>query len=260
MAVDYPKLSDAHAVRKHGSQSFKPYRLQLMNIDRLSRLLPSVALVSCNTQPPSLSHLHDLLTPSLFVVMSCNEQMHPTFYIVSDVQILAKLASGMHKPSQQTVVPMAAIPGLLQDLPIPKLRQLGGKFGDELMASLNIKTVGEVLCEATVWQLLSWSTEYACAGSLCHAVTVSSAHVSHVSVSAITHISSHIHIPQMLSSRAFKFRDSTRIQVLIAALLLLGSVTVLCSRFGTSFGSDTVAVADYHVSPPTSGSTVLIQS
>lgn len=50
----------------------------------------------------------------------------------------------MHKPSQQTLVPMAAIPGLLQDLPIPKLRQLGGKFGDELMSSLNIKTVGEV--------------------------------------------------------------------------------------------------------------------
>ena len=67
--------------------------------------------------------------------------------MVCDAQILAKLASGMHKPSQQTLVPMAAIPGLLQDLPIPKLRQLGGKFGDELMASLNIKTVGEALCE-----------------------------------------------------------------------------------------------------------------
>lgn len=49
----------------------------------------------------------------------------------------------MHKPSQQTLVPLAAVPGLLQDLPIPKLRQLGGKFGDELMAALSIKTVGE---------------------------------------------------------------------------------------------------------------------
>lgn len=39
---------------------------------------------------------------------------------------------------------MTAIPGLLQDLPIPKLRQLGGKFGDELMAAFNIKTVGAV--------------------------------------------------------------------------------------------------------------------
>ena len=66
---------------------------------------------------------------------------------------------------------MAAVPGLLQDLPIPKLRQLGGKFGDELMASLNIKTVGEVFCEATVWQVLAWSTTYACAWQLelcCH--------------------------------------------------------------------------------------------
>ena len=39
---------------------------------------------------------------------------------------------------------MAAVPGLLQDLPISKLRQLGGKFGDELMASFSIKTVGEL--------------------------------------------------------------------------------------------------------------------
>lgn len=68
-------------------------------------------------------------------------------------KILAKLASGMHKPSQQTLVPLAAVPGLLQDLPISKLRQLGGKFGDELMASLNIKTVGEAKDSAKVYQL-----------------------------------------------------------------------------------------------------------
>ena len=83
--------------------------------------------------------------------------------VVSALQILAKLASGMHKPSQQTLVPMAAVPGLLQDLPIPKLRQLGGKFGDELMASLNIKTVGELCCIYVVWQLLQWSNKCICA-------------------------------------------------------------------------------------------------
>ncbi|DBA89011.1 TPA: hypothetical protein ACH3X2_000227 [Trebouxia sp. C0005] len=69
-------------------------------------------------------------------------------------KILAKLASGMHKPSQQTLVPLAAVSGLLKDLPIPKLRQLGGKFGDELMASLSIKTVGE-LAEVTLQSLES---------------------------------------------------------------------------------------------------------
>ena len=58
-------------------------------------------------------------------------------------KILAKLASGMHKPSQQTVIPAPAIPALLNELPVSKLRQLGGKFGDELMAALSIKTVGK---------------------------------------------------------------------------------------------------------------------
>ncbi len=75
------------------------------------------------------------------------------------LQILAKLASGMYKPSQQTLVPLAAVPGLLKDLPIPKLRQLGGKFGDELMASLNIKTVGE---RSNTWA----PRDYACLA--CH--------------------------------------------------------------------------------------------
>jgi len=72
------------------------------------------------------------------------------------LQILAKLASGMHKPSQQTLVPLAAVQGLLQDLPIPKLRQLGGKFGDELMASLSIKTVGEHLTIGRLTTMHVW--------------------------------------------------------------------------------------------------------
>jgi DNA polymerase eta len=57
-------------------------------------------------------------------------------------KILAKLASGMHKPSQQTVVTLDCVPALMVQLPIPKLRQLGGKFGEEIMATLGITTVG----------------------------------------------------------------------------------------------------------------------
>ena len=58
-------------------------------------------------------------------------------------KILAKFASGMHKPAQQTVVTLEAVPGLLAATPIPKLRQLGGKFGEEIMHALQITTVGE---------------------------------------------------------------------------------------------------------------------
>ena len=66
---------------------------------------------------------------------------------VAHNKILAKLASGMHKPMQQTVVPSSATATLLHDLPIPKLRQLGGKFGEEIMSSLSITTVGQTcLC------------------------------------------------------------------------------------------------------------------
>jgi len=57
-------------------------------------------------------------------------------------KILAKLASGMHKPAQQTVVTLECVPGLMAALPIPKLRQLGGKFGEEVMTALGISTVG----------------------------------------------------------------------------------------------------------------------
>lgn len=96
--------------------------------------------------PPSVHH-HSCV-PQFHECPGVRQTLHE-----SDLQILAKLASGMHKPSQQTLVPMAAIPGLLQDLPIPKLRQLGGKFGDELMAAFHIKTVGEASLD--VFQLLS---------------------------------------------------------------------------------------------------------
>ena len=45
-------------------------------------------------------------------------------------------------------MPAASVAGLLHELPIPKLRQLGGKFGEELQQQLGIKTVGEVMFAA----------------------------------------------------------------------------------------------------------------
>ena len=58
-------------------------------------------------------------------------------------KILAKFASGMHKPAQQTIVTLECVPALMATTPIPKLRQLGGKFGEEIMHALQISTVGE---------------------------------------------------------------------------------------------------------------------
>ncbi|KAJ4901637.1 DNA polymerase eta [Raphanus sativus] len=64
---------------------------------------------------------------------------------VAHNKMLAKLASGMNKPAQQTVVPYAAVQELLTSLPIKKMKQLGGKLGTSLQTDLGIVTVGDLL-------------------------------------------------------------------------------------------------------------------
>ncbi|WCJ33302.1 DNA polymerase eta [Euphorbia peplus] len=60
-------------------------------------------------------------------------------------KMLAKLASGMNKPSQQTVVPFSSVKELLDSLPIKKMKQLGGKLGSSLQIDLGVNTVGDLL-------------------------------------------------------------------------------------------------------------------
>ncbi|GAB4815654.1 hypothetical protein N2152v2_002700 [Parachlorella kessleri] len=80
---------------------------------------------------------------------------------IAHTKLLAKLASGLHKPAQQTVVPAAAVPGLLGPLPISKLRQLGGKFGARVAQELMVQTVGELAAvpQATLQQLFGEKDE-----------------------------------------------------------------------------------------------------
>ncbi|XP_011022338.1 PREDICTED: DNA polymerase eta isoform X2 [Populus euphratica] len=60
-------------------------------------------------------------------------------------KMLAKLVSGMNKPAQQTVVPFSSVKGLLESLPIKKMKQLGGKLGTSLQTELGVNTVGDLL-------------------------------------------------------------------------------------------------------------------
>ncbi|KAL1224003.1 DNA polymerase eta [Cardamine amara subsp. amara] len=60
-------------------------------------------------------------------------------------KMLAKLASGMNKPAQQTGVPYSAVQELLSSLPIKKMKQLGGKLGTSLQNDLGVDTVGDLL-------------------------------------------------------------------------------------------------------------------
>ncbi|KAL8513273.1 hypothetical protein ACS0TY_019467 [Phlomoides rotata] len=60
-------------------------------------------------------------------------------------KMLAKLASGMNKPAQQTIVPFSSVNKLLESLPIKKMKQLGGKLGTSLQVDLCVNTVGDLL-------------------------------------------------------------------------------------------------------------------
>jgi nucleotidyltransferase/DNA polymerase involved in DNA repair len=53
---------------------------------------------------------------------------------ISHNKLLAKLASGMNKPNNQTVIPVSAVANLMNGLPLNKIRNFGGKLGDMLQA------------------------------------------------------------------------------------------------------------------------------
>ncbi|XP_015108604.1 DNA polymerase eta [Diachasma alloeum] len=64
---------------------------------------------------------------------------------ISYNKILAKLACGLHKPNKQTILPTAAVTGLYSSLPVKKVRNLGGKFGNIVMESLGCNVMADLL-------------------------------------------------------------------------------------------------------------------
>uniref|UniRef100_A0A1B0CNN6 DNA polymerase eta n=2 Tax=Lutzomyia longipalpis TaxID=7200 RepID=A0A1B0CNN6_LUTLO len=60
-------------------------------------------------------------------------------------KILAKLVAGLNKPNKQTIVSIDAVVTLFEDMPILKVRGLGGKFGEIVCQKLNVKFMGDLL-------------------------------------------------------------------------------------------------------------------
>jgi nucleotidyltransferase/DNA polymerase involved in DNA repair len=61
---------------------------------------------------------------------------------VSSNKMLAKLTSGMNKPNCCTILGEWYTPALLENLPIDRIRGLGGQLGAELSAALDVSTIG----------------------------------------------------------------------------------------------------------------------
>lgn len=60
-------------------------------------------------------------------------------------KILAKLGAGMNKPNKQTILPLSQINALFVNLPVSKIKGLGGKFGFDVCERFNVKYLGELL-------------------------------------------------------------------------------------------------------------------
>lgn len=62
-----------------------------------------------------------------------------------NLQILAKLACGLHKPNRQTILPASSVPELFGALPVKKVRHLGGKLGDIVIDMLKCNVMADLL-------------------------------------------------------------------------------------------------------------------
>jgi nucleotidyltransferase/DNA polymerase involved in DNA repair len=68
---------------------------------------------------------------------------------VAHNKMLSKIASGMHKPNQLTIVPHVIVEDLMMDMPISRVPGFGGKLGSDL-AKFNgtgVSTFGEIRSE-----------------------------------------------------------------------------------------------------------------
>ncbi|XP_029448693.1 DNA polymerase eta isoform X2 [Rhinatrema bivittatum] len=59
-------------------------------------------------------------------------------------KVLAKLACGLNKPNRQTVLPQGSVPELFSQLPISKIRHLGGKLGASISQTLGVEYMGQL--------------------------------------------------------------------------------------------------------------------
>ncbi|XP_060045843.1 DNA polymerase eta isoform X2 [Erinaceus europaeus] len=73
---------------------------------------------------------------------------------ISHNKVLAKLACGLNKPNRQTLVSHGAVPQLFSQMPISKIRSLGGKLGASVIEILGVEYMGE-LTQFTESQLQS---------------------------------------------------------------------------------------------------------
>ncbi|CAI6354795.1 unnamed protein product [Macrosiphum euphorbiae] len=63
---------------------------------------------------------------------------------IANNKILSKLACGLHKPNQQTMLPPSSVPHLFETIPIKKIKNLGGKLGERIRKEFNCEFMSDL--------------------------------------------------------------------------------------------------------------------
>eukprot|EP00102_Acyrthosiphon_pisum_P018963 XP_016656173.1 PREDICTED: DNA polymerase eta-like isoform X2 [Acyrthosiphon pisum] len=63
---------------------------------------------------------------------------------IANNKILSKLACGLHKPNQQTMLPPSSVPHLFETIPIKKVKNLGGKLGERIRQEFNCEFMSDL--------------------------------------------------------------------------------------------------------------------
>ncbi|RUP52118.1 LOW QUALITY PROTEIN: hypothetical protein BC936DRAFT_141014 [Jimgerdemannia flammicorona] len=63
---------------------------------------------------------------------------------VTHNKALAKICSGLNKPNKQTIMRNCAVIDFMRNMPFTKIRNLGGKLGEEVETELGIRTAGDM--------------------------------------------------------------------------------------------------------------------
>lgn len=82
---------------------------------------------------------------------------------------MAKLVCGLHKPNRQTILPPSGVSKLFCNLPVQKVRSLGGKFGNDVMERLGCKVMAD-LSKYSERDLQSYFDEKTGSVEMCYSV------------------------------------------------------------------------------------------
>ncbi|CAI6006321.1 unnamed protein product [Closterium sp. NIES-65] len=88
----------------------------------------SVGVARCKL----LAKMASAMTKPFGITVHCDECLAGGHVIMSTHKSLAKTASAMTKPLGITAVPPRAVPALMEDVPLKKIRNLGGKLGQAM--------------------------------------------------------------------------------------------------------------------------------